>query len=311
MSEIKPTLLVLAAGMGSRYGGLKQIDGFGPSGETIMDYSIYDALAAGFGKVVFVIRRDFEAAFRSAVGGKYERRLAVEYVFQQLDDVPSGFTVPAGRTKPWGTAHAIWCARQAISEPFASINADDYYGRSAFKTIAGHLTAATTGAGGLPEYSMVGYPILQTLSEHAPVARGVCKVDAAGMLEAIDERMKVESVGSGGVRYMDAAGQPHPLRGDEVVSMNFWGFTPAVFPQIEQHLVRFFESQAQGTGTAECLIPVVVGEIIKAKAAKLRVLSSTDPWFGVTHPEDKPGVMQAFRDMVTRGQYPSPIWNAG
>jgi len=184
--NMRPTLLVLAAGMGSRYGGLKQLDRFGPSGETIMDYSVHDALGAGFGKVVFVIRREFESEFRAAVGDKYASRVAVEYVFQQLDDLPPGFTVPAGRTKPWGTTHAIWSARRAIAEPFVSINADDYYGKQAFKAVAAYLTRSSS-PGRAADYCMVGYPVLQTLSEHAAVTRAICKVDKGGFLETLVE----------------------------------------------------------------------------------------------------------------------------
>ena len=312
---MKPTLLVLAAGMGSRYGGLKQIDPFGPCGETIMDYSVYDALRAGFGKVVFVIRREFESAFRAAVGGKYGSRISVDYVFQQLDDLPPGFTVPAGRTKPWGTAHAIWCARRAIAEPFVSINADDYYGKNSFEAVAGHLARIAVGSASsegipVPEYCMVGYPILQTLSDHAAVARAICEVDGDGFLEALVERMKVER-SAGSARFVDEVGAAHVLGGDEVVSMNFWGFTPSVFDHLERHLVRSLETRGRARDNSECLIPVVVGELLKEKAASVRVLPTSDAWFGVTHPEDKPGVMKTIREMVTRGEYPSPLWTDG
>jgi hypothetical protein len=303
------TLLVLAAGLGSRYGGLKQLDHFGPNGETIMDYSVHDAMAAGFTKVVFVIRRDFEAAFRAAVGKRYESRVSVEYVFQQLDDLPPGFTVPPGRTKPWGTAHAIWCARRAVAEPFASINADDYYGKRAFKTVAAHLMRPSV-PGGVPEYCMVGYPVLQTLSDHAAVTRAICEVDEDGFLEALVERTKVERSAAGG-RYADETGTVHPLRGDEVVSMNFWGLTPSVFAHLERHLTSFLAARGRTVESAECLIPVVIGEILAENAAKVRVLPTSDRWFGVTHPEDRPGVMNTIREMVARGEYPSPIGTAG
>jgi NDP-sugar pyrophosphorylase family protein len=301
-----PTLLVLAAGMGSRYAGLKQIEGFGPSGETIMDYSIHDALAAGFDKVVFVIRRDFEAAFRATTGSKVERRAAVDYVFQQLDDLPPGLAAPPGRTKPWGTAHAIWCARRAIAEPFVSINADDYYGKQGFRALAAEL-ARPAAVDEVPRYAMVGYPILGTLSEHAAVTRGICEVDATGNLQAIVERMKVERTETG-ARYLDASGTAHPLTGREVVSMNIWGFTPAVFDQLEDELIRFLEAQLGAPSNSECLIPVVVGELLREEEARVRVLPTSDAWFGVTHPEDKPAVMKTLREMVARGEYPSPIW---
>lgn len=303
---MKPTLLILAAGMGSRYAGLKQLDGFGPNGETIMDYSIHDALAAGFGKVVFVIRRDFEDAFRKAVVARYERRVAVACVFQELAELPAGFAVPPGRTKPWGTAHAIWCARAAIAEPFASINADDYYGKRAFRLVADHL-AGGARAGGLPELCMVGYPVAATLSEHAPVTRAVCQVDGEGFLEGLVERMKVERSGDG-ARYSDETGV-HELPADAVVSMNLWGFTPAVFAGLERHLSEFLAAQPpRGPNDRECLIPVAVGEWLRERVARVRVLRTSDRWFGVTHPQDKPAVMDALRAMVERGDYPSPIW---
>jgi NDP-sugar pyrophosphorylase family protein len=304
---MKPTLLVLAAGMGSRYGGLKQLDRFGPHGETIMDYSVYDALGAGFGKVAFVIRREFEAAFRAAVGDRYESRVSIEYVFQQLDDLPSGFAVPSGRTKPWGTAHAIWCARRAIAEPFVSINADDHYGKKSFEAVAEHLRPSPS-SGGAADYCMVGYPVLQTLSEHAAVTRAICQVDGAGFLEALVECSKVERAGER-ARYVDEAGKEHVLGGDEVVSMNFWGFTPSVFEHLERHLTRFLQTPSGAREDSECLIPVVIDELLKEKTARVRVLPTSDVWFGVTHPEDKPNVMKTIREMVTGGEYPSPIWD--
>jgi len=309
---MNPTLVVLAAGMGSRYGGLKQIDRFGPNGETIMDYAVYDALRAGFGKVVFVIRRELEAAFRAAVGGKYEGRVPVEYVFQELDDLPSGFAAPPRRTKPWGTAHAIWCARRAVAEPFASINADDYYGRRSFHVVAEQLMRATEAplSKSPAEYCMVGYPVLQTLSEHAAVARAICGVDDRGFLAALVERMKVERAEDDG-RYLDEAGRACALRGNEVVSMNFWGFTPSVFEHLERHLARFLETPGAAREKSECLIPVVVAELLEEKIAQVRVLTTSDTWFGVTHPEDKPGVMRTLRDLVARGEYPSPLWTDG
>ncbi len=301
---MNPTLLVLAAGMGSRYGGLKQIDRFGPSGETIMDYAIYDALAAGFAKVVFVIRHDLESDFRAVVGSKYESRVPVDYVFQEIDDLPQGFTVPAGRTKPWGTTHAIWCARHGVKEPFLSINADDYYGKNSFKAAAQHLMQA----GCLPEYCVVGYPIMQTLSEYGAVARAICAVDEEGFLKALVERLRVERAGDS-ARYVDEAGNAHVLKGDEVVSMNMLGFSPVVFDQLERHLTRFLAVPNRTRDNSEIPIPVALNEILKEGTAKVRVLPTSDAWFGVTHAKDKPSAMETIRDMVKRGQYPSPIWN--
>lgn len=309
---MSPTLLILAAGMGSRYGGPKQIDRFGPSGETIMDYALYDALAAGFAKVVFVIRHDFESDFRAMVGRKYESRVAVDYVFQELDALPPGFAVPSGRTQPWGTAHAIWCARQCVKEPFLSINADDYYGRNSFKTAAEHLMRAFADGspGRLPEYCLVGYPVLQTLSEHGAVARAICEVDEEGFLKALVERTRVVRSGDTG-RYVDEAGGVRVLQGDEVVSMNMLGFSPSVFDQLERHLTRFLADQHRTRDNSECLIPVAVNEILRAKAARVRVLPTSDAWFGVTHAKDKPGAIEILREMVKRGEYPSPIWSGG
>jgi UTP-glucose-1-phosphate uridylyltransferase len=308
---MNPTLLILAAGMGRRYGGPKQIDRFGPSGETIMDYALYDALAAGFAKVVFVIRHDFESDFRAVVGGKYENRVSVDYVFQELDDLPPGFTVPSGRTKPWGTAHAIWCARRCVQEPFVSINADDYYGKSAFGAVAQHLMRpAVENPERLPEYCMVGYPVLQTLSEHGAVARAICEVDEEGFLKVLVERTHVERSGDTG-RYVAEAGKVCVLQGDEVVSMNMWGFSPAVFDQLERHLTRFLEVQTRTRDNSECVIPVALNEILEEKAARVRVLPTSDAWFGVTHAKDRLGAIESIREMVKRGEYPSPIWSCG
>ena len=227
----KPTLLILAAGMGSRYGGLKQIDPVGPAGETIIDYSIYDALRAGFGKLVFVIRHDFEQAFKDTVGARFEKRVPVEYVYQELDKLPPGFSVPAGRTKPWGTTHAILQAENAIREPFAAINADDFYGRQAYQVLARHLTSGTT------DYAMVGFILRNTLSEFGSVARGVSRVDGNNYLTSIVEMLKIEPDG-GGAKDTGADGKIIKLTGDEAVSMNFWGFTPAVFGQLRSQFTE-------------------------------------------------------------------------
>jgi len=300
-----PTLLILAAGMGSRYGGLKQIDRFGPSGETIMDYAVYDALAAGFTKVVFVIRRAFEADFRKNVGCKYESRVTVDYVFQEKDMLPPDFVAPAARSKPWGTAHAIWCARQRINEPFLSVNADDYYGQSSYKIAAEFLTRPEST---LPDYCLVAYPVLQTLSAHGAVARAVCDINADGLLKGLVERTNVERFGASG-RFSDETGSLKMLQGDEVVSMNMLGFAPSVFPHLERHLIRFLEAQQKQPDNSECLIPVVIGELLKEESVRVHVLRTSDRWFGVTHPDDKPDVIAKLRAMVDGGEYPSPIWN--
>ncbi len=296
-----PTLLVLAAGMGSRYGGLKQIDPVGPSGETIIDYSIFDALRAGFGKLVFVIRKDIEEQFREIVGARFEKRVAVEYVFQSLEDIPSRFTVPAGRTKPWGTTQAILLCADAIREPFAAINADDFYGADGYRSLAEHLTS------GSPDYSMVGFVMRKTLSDFGSVARGVCQVSSDGYLQHIVELTKVERDGNG-ARNTDAAGVVTNYTGDEPVSMNMWGFTPAVFDQLREDFEKFLESD--GTDLkAECYIPNTVGELVRSGKARVKVLRSRDSWFGVTYREDRPRVVESIRGLIADGAYPDNLWS--
>lgn len=298
----KQTLLVLAAGMGSRYGGLKQVDPMGPSGETLLDYSVFDALRAGFDRVVFIIRRDIEEEFRNRVGARYKGNVPVDYVFQQLDILPRGFSVPPDRKKPWGTAHAVWCAREALAEPFAAINADDFYGRETYQVVGRFLRAAK------PEkanFAMAGYRLDHTLSEHGSVARGVCKVDAKGQLITISECTGIERVGSE-ILQKEADGSVREFRGDEPVSMNFWGLTPAVFPLIEGRLVAFLSTNSSDP-KAECYIPVAIGEMIALGQATLNVLPTDAEWFGVTYREDKPQVMQALKRLHAEGVYPTPL----
>jgi UTP-glucose-1-phosphate uridylyltransferase len=291
---MQPTLLVMAAGMGSRYGGLKQIDAVGPRGEAIIDYSIHDALRAGFGRLVFVIRRDIEAPFREAIGGKFEKRIAVDYVFQELDKVPAGFTIPHGRTKPWGTTHAILMAEDVVREPFAAINADDFYGRESFQVMADFLRAGTS------DYSMVGYTLRNTLSEHGSVSRGVCECDAAGFLRAIVELTKIEK------RARGAQAEDRVLSGDELVSMNFWGFTPAVFPQLREHFNAFLRRSGQEL-KSECYIPIPVNELVTSGAARVKVLRTSASWFGITYKEDKPQVVASIRQLIANGDYPEML----
>ncbi len=303
---MNPTLLILAAGMGSRYGGLKQIDQFGPHGETIMDYAVYDALVAGFAKIVFIIRHDFETEFRAIVGKKYESRVTVDYVFQERESLPVGFSARPERTKPWGTAHAIWCARESVKEPFLVVNADDYYGKNSYKLAAEFLMrpgASPTE----PEYCLVGYPVLQTLSEHGSVARAICDVDGTGLLNGLVERLRVEKWGATG-KFLDETGAERFLDGTEVVSMNMMGFTPALFGQLERHLVTFLERQSASPDNSECILSVVLGELLREQAARVRVLPTSDIWFGVTHAQDKPGVVETMKKMAERGDYPSPLW---
>jgi UTP-glucose-1-phosphate uridylyltransferase len=292
---MQPTLLVMAAGMGSRYGGLKQLDAVGPGGETIIDYSIYDALRTGFARLVFVIRHDIEAPFREAIGRKFEKRIAVEYVFQELDKLPPGFAVPAGRTKPWGTTHAILLAEEAVREPFAAINADDFYGRESFQVMADFLRA---GGG---DYAMVGYTLRNTLSEHGSVSRGVCECDADGHLQAVTELTKIEKQGRG------AQAEGRALSGDELVSMNFWGFTPALFPQLRKRFEEFLRRSGHEL-KSECYIPTTVNELVASGTACVKVLRTPASWFGVTYQEDKPRITAGIRQFVARGDYPERLW---
>jgi hypothetical protein len=296
----KPTLLVLAAGMGSRYGGLKQIDPVGPGGETIIDYSIYDALRAGFGKLVFVIRKDIEAQFKEIIGARFEKRVAVDYVFQELDKLPPGFSIPAGRTKPWGTTHAILMAADAVKEPFAAINADDFYGRQAYQLLAQHLTS------GSPDYAMVGFILRNTLSNFGSVARGVCRVDGNDFLQSVEELTKIEPDG-GGAKNTDDAGKLTKLTGDEAVSMNFWGFTPALFPQLQTHFQTFLTAKG-GELKSECYIPSTIGDLVTTGQARVKVLRTNDSWFGVTYREDRPRVVESVRKLIQRGDYPERLW---
>jgi len=302
---MKPTVVVLAAGMGSRYGGLKQVDPVGPSGETIMDYSVFDALRAGFDRVVFVIRRDFEEVFRSTVGTKYEGIVDVDYAFQSADDLPDGFCVPPERSKPWGTAHAIRAARRAVSAPFAAINADDFYGRDAFQRLGAFLTRPRAAAA-RPRFAMVGYRLDQTLSDHGSVARGVCRVDENGLLATVTEMTRLVRVGQG-AENREQPERPVALTGAERVSMNLWGFTPALFDALEARFPAWLKAHA-GNLKAEWFIPFVVDEMVSDGAAEVEVLPTESSWFGVTYREDKPVVMAAVRALVDAGEYPRRLW---
>jgi hypothetical protein len=296
----KPTLLVLAAGMGSRYGGLKQIDPVGPAGETIIDYSIYDALRAGFGKLVFVIRHDIEQQFKEIVGARFEKRVPVEYVFQELDKLPPGFSLPAGRTKPWGTAHAILMAEAAIQEPFAAINADDFYGEQAYRLAAEHLQSGT------PDYAMIGFVLRNTLSEFGSVARGICRVDDHNLLTTVSERTKIEPDGTG-AKNTDANGEITKLTGNEPVSMNFWGFNPTLFPLLRTAFADFL-TKSGGELKSECYIPTEVANLVTAGKARVKLLPTNDSWFGVTYRDDRPHVMSGIRKLIEEGRYPEKLW---
>ncbi|HOM58673.1 MAG TPA: NTP transferase domain-containing protein [Kiritimatiellia bacterium] len=301
---MKPTLVILAAGMGSRYGGLKQVEPVGPSGETIMDYSVFDAVRAGFNRVVFVIRRDFEKAFRETIGAKYAGAVEVDYAFQALDDLPAGFTVPAGRTKPWGTAHAIRSARQVVEAPFAAINADDFYGQDAFARLGAFLSASRPAP--KPRFAMVGYRLDQTLSEHGGVARGICRVTPEGMLAGVTEMTRLTRVADGVENQEDPA-RPVRLNGTERVSMNLWGFTPALFAALEERFPAWLAAHAADP-KAEWYIPFVVDGMIREGAAEVEVLPTESAWFGVTYREDRPAVMAAVQARVRDGVYPDKLW---
>jgi Nucleotidyl transferase len=296
----KPTLMVLAAGMGSRYGGMKQIDPVGPGGETIMDYSIFDALRAGFGKVVFVIRQDMESAFREMMGDKFARHVEIECVYQEMDKMLGGYTWPPERTKPWGTTHAVLMASETIREPFAVINADDYYGPQGFKMLAEHLNA---GSG---DYAMVGYILRKTLSEFGTVARGVCEVSAEGYMQRIVERKAIAQDGNG-AKDTEADGTVVPLTGDEPVSMNFWGFTPGIFAQLKEYFAKFLESHHSEL-KSECYLPEAVNVLVGRGEARVKVLRSSDAWFGVTYREDRPRVVESVGRLVDAGMYPRRLW---
>jgi len=300
---MKPTLFVLAAGMGSRYGGLKQLDGVGPSGETIMDYSIYDAVHAGFGKLVFVIRKSFEKDFREKIVKKYEHKIPVELVFQDLDNLPAGFSVPEGREKPWGTNHAVMMGKDVIHEPFAVINADDFYGRESYKVLSDYLSKLDNTRN---QYCMIGYRVGNTLSESGTVARGICETDAEGNLTGVVERTQVMRI-DGEVKYKDENDQWISIPDNTPVSMNMWGFTPDYFEHSEKYFVEFLKKNIQNP-KAEFFIPLVVNELIVNNTAKVKVLDTPSKWFGVTYAEDRPGVVAKLQQLVDDGVYPSPLW---
>lgn len=299
---MKPTLFVLAAGMGSRYGGLKQIDGLGPSGETIMDYSVYDALRAGFGKVVFVIRKDFEEAFREVVISKYAEKVPCEVCFQSVDSVPEGCTFNPERTKPWGTNHAVLMAKDLIREPFAVINADDFYGRESFQVLADYLKSVEGTKG---KYCMVGYRVANTLSENGSVSRGVCATDENGYLTDVVERTKIEKVGDKIIYTED--GVDTEIAPNSPVSMNMWGFTPEYFDYVEKAFVEFLKTRGQEL-KSEFYIPTLVNDMIRSGEATCKVLDTTSKWFGVTYAEDRPQVVMKINNLVKEGVYPEKLF---
>ncbi len=298
---MKPTLLVLAAGLGSRYGGLKQIDPVGPNGETIIDYSIFDAIRAGFGRLVFIIRKDIEKAFKETVGARFEKQAPVDYVFQEIDMLPPGFSVPNGRTKPWGTTHAVLTAAGYIHEPFAVINADDFYGDESYRALAQQLLSETT------DYAMIGFILRNTLSDFGAVSRGVCQMNSDGYLQEVVELTKIERDGEH-ARSIDTAGITTRLSGDEMVSMNMWGFTPQVFGQLHERF-REFLAHNHSEMRSECYLPTAVNELIVAGQARVKVLRSKDSWFGVTSREDRSRVVESIGRLIEDGSYPKRLWS--
>ena len=304
----KPVLVVMAAGMGSRYGGLKQIDPVGPNGELIIDYSIFDARRAGFDTVVFVIKPELEGAFRAAIGDRLSRYMKVGYAFQELKDLPAGYTVPEGREKPWGTCHAVLAARKLVDGPFAVINADDYYGPEAFQEIYDYLSA-NPDEGGVYRYAMVGYRLGNTVTENGTVARGVCEEDENGFLCQITERTRIAKDGDN-ARYTEDGGATWTaLAGDTVVSMNLWGFTRSFMDEAKVEFPAFLRrTLVEDPLKGEYFLPAVVADLIGGGKARVKVLRSGDRWYGVTYPQDKPVVVDALARMTRDGRYPAPLW---
>ena len=300
---MQTTLLVLAAGIGSRYGGLKQIDPVGPNGEIIIDYSIHDAIRAGFGRVVFVIRKDIEEEFRTSIGSRFEGVIPVEYAFQDIADLPVGFSVPEGRVKPWGTGHAILAARHLINEAFAVINADDFYGRAGYDLLGKHLASAHDAD--YADCAMVAYVLRNTLSEHGGVSRGICECDRDGFVTQVVERVAIFRDGEN-ARFVADDGSETRVSGDKLVSLNFWGFTPSIFDHLESEF-RVFLSELVCELKSEFFIPTVVGTLVERGVARVTMLQSPDTWFGITHPQDKALVAENIRRLIDAGDYPEKL----
>ena len=298
---MKPTLMILAAGMASRYGSMKQTEGFGPHGETIMDYSIYDAIRAGFGKVVFIIRKDFAENFKATFEPKLKGKIETEYVFQEMDSFTEGFTIPTERSKPWGTAHAVLCAKDVVNEPFAVINADDFYGRNAFEKAFEFLTNECDEK----TYSLIGYELNKTLSEHGTVSRGVCDVDEKGNLVSITERTKIYKEGNEIV--FEENGEKKKVSFDSKVSMNFWCFHSSVFDLTEKLFHQFLTDHINEP-KSEFFIPIVADHFIKEKEGVIKVISTSSQWFGVTYKEDAPVVAKSLNQLIDKGDYPQSLW---
>ena len=299
---MKPTLVLLAAGMGSRYGGLKQLDPMGPNGETLMDYSIFDAVRANFGKIVFIIRRDIEEVFKAQIGSKYEKFIPVEYAFQSLDDLPAGFSVPEGRVKPWGTGHAVYAARNVVKGPFVLINADDFYGQDGYAKLGEFLTASAKN-----EFVMCGFLMKNTVSENGSVSRGICDIDAKGNLANVVEHTKIIKENGKYISCLDN-GDKVEFAADTVVSMNMWGFQDTLFDYLEELFVEFLKEKG-GELKSEFYIPFVVDSLVKANKCTAKVLISESAWFGITYPDDKPEVQKNLNKLIADGVYPAKLFN--
>lgn len=300
----KPTLLILAAGMGSRYGGLKQLDSIGPTGETIMDYSVYDAIKAGFGKVVFVIRNSFKKEFEERVCKRYGHLIEIAFASQELDMVPKGFSVDKERIKPWGTGHAVLVATKEVDKPFAVINADDYYGQESFKVMANYLKS-TEGKKGA--FSMVGFKAGNTLSEAGTVSRGICTYNQDGFLLSVEEHHKLKRTSTGTIQGENSKGEVVEIPENSFVSMNMWGFTPDLFEQSKKLFIEFLKNSAQNN-KSEFYIPFIVNALLESKYANCKVLSTPDSWFGVTYKQDKEVVTQKIKSLINQGVYPAPLF---
>lgn len=301
----KPTLVIMAAGLGSRYGGLKQIDPVGPFGELIIDYSIYDAVKAGFEKVVFIIKEEIEKDFKEIIGNRIEKIVKTEYAYQRIDNLPAGFSVPAGRTKPFGTAHAILSCKGIVNESFAAINADDYYGAEAFRLLFDYLSRPKKGE--LYPFCMIGYRLSNTVTDYGHVARGICSVDKGGHLTRIVERTRIEKRGES-IRFTENGTDWTELDKDSIVSMNCWGFSPEIIGEIERLFIDFLSDENTDPLKSEFYLPFVVDTLIKEKKAEVKVLGTTDKWYGVTYKEDKATVVSAIAKLIEEGIYPERLW---
>lgn len=299
-----PILVILAAGMGSRYGGLKQMDPMGPSGETVLDYSVYDAIRAGFSKIIFVIREDFADEFKKTVGGRFSGKVELAYAYQSLEDLPAGFSVPIGRTKPWGTAHAVRAARHEIDRPFAVINADDFYGADAYQKAADFLTADHSG-NNTAHHCIVGYQLQNTLSDHGSVNRGLCQCEN-GLLQSVEEIVNLARRENGQITGEQINGETIPASPTTIVSMNLWGFAPSFLGELEAHFIQFLNEHGQEE-KSECYIPSVVDHLIREQKAECHVLETSSTWFGVTYPEDKEHVVESIQRLVDAGEYPTKL----